>query len=454
MKTKYCYLFIFLVLLASCKKDFLAIKSDKSLVVPSTLSNFQALLDKSSIMNSEYPTLGEISSDDYYLKYDSWNAFTYPPEKNAYIWAKDVYEGITTLGDWNNMYQVVFYANNVLEGLDNMKNADDRQKFNEIKGSALFFRAYGFYQVAQIFCAPYSASSANDGPGIPLRLKSDINLPSKRATVGQTYAQILSDLKESVSLLPSTVSYKTRPDKTAAYAMLSKVYLLMQDYDRSLLFADSAMMQPNHELIDFNKIDSSASYPMQRYNSEVIFQSTLSYASNLAIYDINIDSSLYGSYPDNDLRKAAWFRVNNGHLVFKGNYNGSSPYLFNGLSLDEVYLNKAECLSRIGKLEEAMNTLNALLEKRFIAGTFTPLKASDGDDALSLVLRERRKELLLRGIRWSDLRRLNLDAATSKTLYRVLNGHIYELKANSLNYVLPIQDDVIQLSGIPQNPRN
>lgn len=454
MKLKYFHLFILLVLLVSCKKDFLAVKSDKSLVIPSTLPDFQALLDKSSIMNSEYPTLGEISSDDYYLKDDSWNAFTYPPEKNGYIWAKDIYEGTVTSGDWNNMYQVVFYANNVLEGLDNMKNADDLKKYNEIKGSALFFRAYGFYQVAQIFCAPYSASSANDGPGIPLRLNPDINLASKRATIGQTYAQILSDLNESVSLLPAVVSYKTRPDKTAAYAMLSKVYLLMQDYDRSLLFADSAMMQPDYELIDFNDIDTSASFPMQQYNSEVIFQSTLSYTSNLTIYDTNIDSSLYESYVDNDLRKAAWFMINNGNLVFKGNYSGSSPYLFNGLSLNEIYLNKSECLSRIGKWEEAINTLNILLKKRFIAGAFTPLAALDGDDALRLILQERRKELLLRGTRWSDLRRLNLAPATSKTLYRILNGHTYELKANSLNYVLPIQDDVIQLSGILQNPRN
>jgi starch-binding outer membrane protein, SusD/RagB family len=453
MKLKYYHLFILLILLVSCKKDFLDAKSDKKLVVPSTLSDFQALLDNSDIMNSWMPYQGEISADDYYLKYDAWNTLTSPIEKNGYIWAKDVYEGTASF-DWDYMYRLIFYSNNVLEGLDRMKNTDDVKKYNEIKGSALFFRAYGFYQAAQIFCAPYSASSANDGLGIPLRLKSDINLPSTRATIAQTYTQILSDLAESLPLLPANVAYKTRPDKTAAYAMLSKIYLLMQDYDHSLLFADSAIMGPQNELINFNDLDTSSAYPMQQYNSEVIFQTTLNYARNFTTSRINIDTVLFQSYANNDIRKAAWFTVNNKHLVFKGSYNGSSPYFFSGLALDEMYLNKAECLARKGKVEEAMNTLNTLLANRFIAGTFTPLTASDFNDALALILKERRKELLLRGIRWSDLRRLNLDPATAKTLYRILNGQEYELQPNSPNYVFPIEDNVILMSGIGQNPRN
>lgn len=453
MKLKYHYLFILLPLLVSCKKDFLALKSDKNLVIPSTLADFQALLDKSSIMNESMPNQGELSSDDYYLKNDAWNGLKVPVQKNSYIWAKDIYEG-TNSNDWEFMYRLIFYTNNVLEGLDNMQTIDDPQKYNEIKGSALFFRAYGFYQIAQIFCAPYFASSTNDGLGIPLRLKSDINIPSTRATIAQTYTQIISDLNKSVSLLPSVVSYKTRPNKTAAYAMLSRVYLIMQDYNRSLLFADSAIMQPDNELIDFNNLNPTASYPMQQYNSEVIFQTTLTYATNFATSRINIDSNLFESYIKNDIRKVAWFTVTNGHLIFKGNYNASPFYFFSGLGLDEVYLNKAECLARNGKLTEAMNTLNALLVKRFMTGTFRPLTASDGNEALKLILQERRKELLLRGIRWSDLRRLNLDPSTAITLYRILNGQTYELLPNSPNYVFPIQNNVIQLSGMEQNQRN
>jgi len=453
MKIKYYHLLLLLLLFISCKKDFLEAKPDKKMVVPSTLQDFQALLDNTDIMNSWMPYLGEIGSDDYYLHDDTWNALTYPPEKNGYIWAKEIYEGNSS-PDWEYMYRIVFYANNVLEGLDKIKNTDDQKSYSEIKGSALFFRGYAFYQLSQLFCAPYSASSSNEELGIPLRLQSDINVPSKRATVAQTYTQILSDLAASVQLLPSVVAYKTRPDKTAGYAMLSKVYLLMQDYDHSLLYADSVLLQPANELMDFNDLDTTASYPFAQYNSEVIFQTTLNYARNLTSSRINIDSVLYSFYSDNDIRKPAFFTLKTGRLIFKGSYNGSSPYYFSGLGLDEVYLNKAECLARTNKVQKSMDVLNDLLIKRYRTGTFLPLTASGTADAIPLILQERRKELLFRGIRWSDLRRLNLDPQTAKTMTRVLHGQTYELAPNSPNYVFAIEDNVIQLTGMQQNLRN
>jgi hypothetical protein len=453
MKLKYYLLLAGFIFLISCKKDFLSVKPDKNLVIPSTLKDLQALLDNADNMNSAMPDLGEISADDYYMSYDAWNSITYPKERNAYIWAKDLYEGTIPIGDWNYMYRIVFYANNVLEGLEKITRSNDPETYDHINGSALFFRAYAFYQLSQLYCAPYSQATASHDLGIPLRLKADINLPTKRATVDETYTRILSDLKASIPLLPNAVAYKTRPGKTAAYAMLSKIYLLMQNYKQSLLYADSAISMPTNQLINFNTINPSDPHPMQQNNEEVIFQTTLDYPRNFISSKLNIDSNLYNSYSDSDYRKSAWFVVSNGHLIFKGSYNGSSPYLFSGLALDEVYLNKAECLIRLGQIQEGMNTLNILLEKRFVSGSpgYTP--PADEQDALSIVLSERRKELLMRGIRWSDLRRLNMDPQTAKTLIRILNGQEYELKPNSPNYVFPIQDDVIQISGIQQNVR-
>ncbi len=453
MKLKYILSIVAVTFLISCKKDFLSVKSDKHLVVPTTLKDMQAILDNADNMNSGMPDLGEISADDYYMSYDAWNSISYPKEKNAYIWAKDLYEGTIPFGDWNSMYRMVFYANNVLEGLDKISRSDDPETYDHIKGSALFFRAYAFYQLSQLYCKTYTTATANTDLGIPLRLQSDINLPSKRATVAETYSRILEDLVESVQLLPKAVAYKTRPDITAAYAMLSKINLLMNDYAKSLSYADSAILQGTNELIDLNSVDTSAAHPMEQYNKEVIFQTALDYPRNFIGSYMNIDSNLYKSYSDSDLRKSAWFLFKNGHLNFKGSYNGSSPYLFSGLALDEIYLNKAECQVRLGQVNEGIQTLNDLLEKRFRTGTFIPDSTSDSQEALSIVLNERRKELLMRGIRWSDLRRLNSDPKTAKTLIRILNGQHYELKPNSPNYVFPIEDEVIQMSGIQQNPR-
>ncbi|WP_163713518.1 RagB/SusD family nutrient uptake outer membrane protein [Mangrovibacterium lignilyticum] len=439
-----------LVLVASCSEDFLAEKPDKRLVVPSTMEDLQALNDYYEVHNANLPGMGELSSDDYYILYDRWNALSSPYMKNGYIWAKEIWEGVISI-DWNNRYQQVFYANYVLEGLNELDRSIDPEWYDQLKGTALFHRAHAFYQLAQLFCSPFDASSSNNGDGLPIRLSSDLNVTVGRSTIQETYDRIIADLKKASALLPERDSYKTRPVKAAACALLSRTYLEMQDYDNALVYADSAIGF-NYELIDFNTLNTSASYPMEQYNSEVIFHSRMTRYTPLASSRLVMDSTLYESYVEDDLRKEAWFRTVSGNYTFKGSYDGSLQ-IFNGLAIDECYLTRAECLARKGSVQEALSTLNQLLITRYREGTFSPIDLTDQQQALQTILVERRKELLFRGIRWADLRRLNLDPSTAKTLYRNLDGTIYMLEPNSPNYTLPIADDVIQLSNLPQNIR-
>jgi hypothetical protein len=100
-----------------------------------------------------------------------------------------------------------------------------------------------------------------------------------------------------------------------------------------------------------------------------------------------------------------------------------------------------------------MNDLNQLLRARWLKGTFVSFTAVNPSDALSQILKERRKELIFRGLRWSDLKRLNKESPFVTTLSRSLNGQTYTLPPNSNLYVFPIPPAEIQLSGIQQNPR-
>lgn len=100
---------------------------------------------------------------------------------------------------------------------------------------------------------------------------------------------------------------------------------------------------------------------------------------------------------------------------------------------------------------DGIKVLNTFLITRH--NVYTPILVNSAPEALEIALLERRKELLLRGVRWTDLRRLNLDKSTQKTLYRNLNGMDYTLMPNSANYVLPIPPNVIELTNMPQNDR-
>jgi len=56
----------------------------------------------------------------------------------------------------------------------------------------------------------------------------------------------------------------------------------------------------------------------------------------------------------------------------------------------------------------------------------------------------------MRTLRYTDLKRLNKEGANI-TLTRFIKGQTYTLLPNDPRYALPIPDDVIQVSGMPQN---
>ena len=128
------------------------------------------------------------------------------------------------------------------------------------------------------------------------------------------------------------------------------------------------------------------------------------------------------------------------------------PTLFTGIATDELYLTRAECYVRQGDSSKALDDLNTLMSKRIKKADFSPYSLPVPDGLLKLILTERRKELLFRALRWTDLRRLNKEAEFRDTLYRFINGKKYELLPGSDRYTLQIDRNSIDISGLQQNP--
>jgi hypothetical protein len=449
------YLFILSFSILSCNKnEFLDDKPSSNVFVPTTLEDFQQLLDNEVDLNVT-PVLGELSADNYYISSSFWQSLS-NKERNAYIWAPEIYNGDINIADWNSPYEQVFYANVVLDGLNKVViNPDNLQQWNTLKGSALFIRAYAFYNLAQVFALPYNSETATAPElGIPLKLTPNVDETVTRSTIEQTYAQILNDLLEAKDLLPAAVtSNLNRPNKPAAHAQLARVYLSMRQYPKAGAYADSSLQLFN-TLIDYNTRDVSSSRPFDRNNVETMYQSKFvgSNVIKAARGECMIDTILYRQYDTNDLRRSLFFGSNTvGKMSFKGSYNGTA-FGFTGLATDEMYLIRAECRARANDVSNAINDLNTLLTHRWKTGTFTPIAITNKDQALIKILIERRKEMPMRGVRWTDLRRLNLEGYNI-TPIRQLDSLQYKLPPNSKLYALSIPPDAISLGGYKQNDR-
>lgn len=437
------------LLMTACDA-YLDLKPDGAMAVPESLEDCQALLDDYNTMNTSYPSIGDAASDDYYLQADDWN--TLPLEaRDNYVWNPQTQH---TLNQWYSPYRVVYQSNQVLDVLEKIPGFVDAERYRAIKGTAHFFRAYAFHAVASIFASPYVKQMARTDLGIPLRLTPDISEDSHRSTLEATYQQILSDLKQAASTLPEVVAVKSRPCKAVAWAALARVYLEMGEYDHAMAYADSCLDR-NNPLLDYSSIDTSAPFPFVRFNDEVIFHATASYAPSLAQHIAKVDTLLYGMYDIGDLRKQLYFQQNSGphedSHAFRGGYDGSSA-LFCGLTVSEVLLIRAECAARLGDNQTAASDLLTLYRHRYEPDNEIEL-AAEPDLLLHQVLTERRKELIFRGRRWSDLRRLNLESGFETGLVRKLDGATYQLPPNDPRYTMLIPNDVIITANLEQNKR-
>lgn len=458
MKRSIIYIFLAAILLiAACKKGFLDQRPDKALLVPQTLADFRALLDNINIFNRT-PGLTGIADGDSYTPDAGWKAWAQDAERNSYTWAPDIFVN-STATDWALPYQQVFYANVVLDGLQNLP--PDQQAtagYLEIKGIALFNRAFAYFSLAQQFAPTYNEASAATDPGLPLRLTADVTRREQRSSVRDTYALIFSDLAAARGMLPLRSDYRTRPTLAALYALLARIDLSVQDYEKAGRYADSCL-QLRPALLDYNTLSAAATRPFppalpNGSNEEVIWYSAaVAYSFATSASQTLTDSVLYRSYAPDDLRGTVLFRTMPGsNGKFKGSYTGAIP-LFTGLATDEMYLIRAECRARKGDVNGAMADLSTLLQKRWRTSTYTSRATSSQDDALGMVLQERRKELTGRNQRWSDLRRLNSDPRFRVTLNRSIDGVAYTLEPLSPRYVYPIPPDELKLNPLVQNPR-
>lgn len=435
------------ILFSSCE-NFLSEKSDGSLATISSVKDLQALLDNTSQMNMNYVSaIGEIASDNIFFPDQYYNAISSEPIRAVYIWGR-----IPLANTYWTTYQGILNANIVIHHADKIEMTSAQR--NELLGSALFHRAFRYLDVAQIYAKAYSVGSAHSELGPVTKITPDVNELSFRPSLQDTYDMIIHDLNQAIPLLSVGVQpYATRPSKSSAMALLARTYLVMGKYEEALAYAE-ASLAIHDELLDYNQIRSTAKYPFDLFNKEILFQSTHSVGSVTREAVARIDSNFYRSYEEHDLRKRLFFtKQNDGYMAFTGDYTKSSADArFNGLTTAETWLTLAECYIRIGKIEDALNTINHFRKHRYETASYTDVDVDNKEELLILVLQERRKELIMRGVRWMDLRRLEPTYMPTEEIKRKIDDVIIEKSYEELkNVAFLIPQDVINRSSVAQN---
>lgn len=453
--SKYKFPMLALLLTVFGCEGFLDEKPNKNLVVPQTVSELGGLLDNINFQMNDSPSLIFNGTDDFWTTDQGFQSFNSIPNQNAYTWKEEIYDTPQS-GDWAISYRQIFYANVVLEEAKALSPTTEiaRRERNELIGRAMFMRGKALFDLAGQFAPVYQAQNADSQLGLVIRTNPKITDKKGRSSLRETYGQILRDLKEGLELLPETALFPTRPTKTAGQAMLARVYLDMSDYEQANLWA-KASLASGLKLLDFNEITGTGMFSFSPFNKETVYYSVLTsqlfHFSNLTF----VNPELYNSYEAQDLRKTLFFRRPNATalgFVFRGSLSGDFV-LFSGLSTGELYLILAETEVRLGRTSSGLGYLNQLLEKRYKSGSYVPLSGLEQTQALNRVLLERRKELAFRGLRWNDLRRLNLEPNLATTLRRTVNGVEYVLSPKSPRYVFPIPQDELDLNGLEPNIR-
>ena len=391
--------------------------------------------------------------------------------------------------NWTSTYRRIAALNAIIAGAMDMRpDQSDKTLVDRVEGEARFLRAQFYFWMANLYGRPYCKTTAATEDCIPLKTTEVVESGYfERETAERVYRQMETDLKLSANYLrgiPQTTKYRTC--QAAAFALLSRVYLYMEEYENAVSCADSVLAK-GYSLIDLNKHTPGES-TVYASSTETIFTHGPNIMAVLhapaAKYGINYISSGYSasgdlmnSYEAGDLRPQAYF-INRslthgeGFRCVKMRFKAEEVSDIMAIRLPEVYLNKAEALAQLGRDDAARSTLLALREKRFAAGRMPAVTAS-GKELVKYVREERRRELCFEGHRWFDLRRyaVNTLCPQTKAIRHAVLAHdngnvytqaVYELKPypeDVAAYMLPIPSYAIDfnmghLTNEARNERN
>lgn len=453
-KIIYTLLAISLISFSSCRK-YVEIPPEQSRVLTTTADYTQLMYNSFTTEQSYYYPI--FSGDDAGTAEISWQNPLNVPTGNAYSWNDRFFGNNEEDFDWQTPYKKIFIWNTVINGILSSEGSDADKQLG--LSYALVNRAYDYFVLVNLYGKQYDPATAATDPGVPLVLQPKFLTDLTRASVQQVYDQITNDLIAAIPGLKDVPDFNTNPSKPAAYALLSRAYLHKRDFAQAERYADLSLAIKN-TVLDLNTYKATpTTFPSKLLNTEeLMIKKTGQYPSAFPLsadaenmYDKTKDLRYTILTAPGATLRGTTFTVARGYnksvLTADGGYVGPS--------VPETILIKAECQARAGNISNTLTILNDFRKKRYDnSSAYINLTATTANEALHLVIDERKREFVARGFRWFDQRRLSKDAGFVTAVTRVFKGNSFTLSPGSNRYVYAIADKYITLNPeITQNPR-
>jgi hypothetical protein len=424
LKIKSIGALIALMASVSCGNEFLTVFPNDALVAETAITSTSGataalygvydLLQSTSLYNCNLITFAEVRGEDMQ-----------PVSRAARTVGFYTFNNRTPdNGDhafWSGPYAGLNRINSIIDAFDDGRVTDGSEsERNAILGQAYALRALFHFDLVKIYGIPYLQDKS--GPGIII---ADHTItPSEknqRATVEESYGQVVNDLTAALTLLEGR---KTRTNGYinywAAEALLARVYLYMGDYTNAFNRAEDVIKNSGYELTPHNEY--AASWALD-FTKESLFdlvnlstdngdRESIGYVSKPepdgygAIIATPVAIALLQEDPD-DVRLQLLKNATDGTPGYIAKYPGRGNVAVNNvriLRLSEVYLIAAEAALRKPVVNQ--NAADSYLDDiRKRANPSAPFVIATIDN----ILKERRKELISEGHRFFDIMRLGLE---------------------------------------------
>jgi len=454
-----------------------------------TVTGIYSLLKSSALYSGYLTILPDLQTDLVYAVDGYSNTYG-----NFWLWTiRSTTSEIESV--YASLYQIIASCNFYLDYVPRVVAATtDENKLNDLNtytGEVYAIRALAYSELLKCYCKAYKPETAERELGVVLRTTTLDKQPLPRASLYDSYQQVIKDLERAEELLDEDNDAYSSAFVTRAMvlALHARVALYMEDWQSAVKYSTELIESRNFALssaVSYYTNNMTYFDYMWNYDvaTEIIWRigfTTTSYGGALgqSFLGFNVDYTYY--YPDyvpaqwvldlysnSDMRYSSYFYTlptgyNHGlqwPLLVK--YFGNQDFINNALiyhtvmpkpfRLAEQYLIRAEALCRqqTPNFSAATKDINTLRASRIVSGGGVNLTA---DNYIEQIAAERVRELYMEGFRlhdfkrWGELYRGGEGFTRTPQSNSLTEGSSLSVKADDPLFVWPIPIHEIEAPG-------